>query len=307
MTNQDSIRIVSTFFTPLLNARASSGLPSRLASELAAQSQLVVRWGETISEYLGIVTDKDAAVKKLESDLLGRAKSDVQARFDEYFFDQLKEYASVVSIAKDMKIRDWFPISSGSKKSPDYKAVTRDGKECCIEVKTARAPIGILDVVASAYRKVKSENPSDYSFRLVVSHYWDNTVKPDQRDFLVGMVTSLAGTALGVRHDVVMPGDVAVEFTPVEGEGVVMTRGLGPNLEPESNPPGLLNKIEEKAKHASLQLQNCTGSQYLALNIETPDAMIDQDVAQAVVDTVEVNAPGVQTILLLHCHVLNIQ
>jgi hypothetical protein len=85
------------------------------------------------------------------------------------------------------------------------QATTDEGQDCCVEVKTARSRVGILDVVASVYNRLKLQSPNWFSFRLVVSHYWDNTVTPEQKDFLGAFVASLSRTRIGGSHQVGCP------------------------------------------------------------------------------------------------------
>jgi hypothetical protein len=89
----------------------------------------------------------------------------------------------------------------------------------------------------------------------------------------------------------------------------MMTRGMGgTSPEPELNEAGLLKKISDKTEDAVRQLSTANSRRkILVINIDTPDGMIDDNLAQAVkAIVIEKSSGQIEPVLLLHHHLLEI-
>jgi len=280
---------------------------SRILSTLVSDTRnMLPRWNSDFNEYISAIGDPDLGRQKAEEDLLSRAESCPQAEFDSYWGDFYTEVSAVNELKKHKKFKQFHPILPSEGKTYDYDAVDLIGESVAIEVKNARAPITIVDVFASEFVQYTEVA----RLRAVLTYYWDNTVTPEQSRQIKRFVKELSKRPSGYVGTLMLAQDVLVKVSLIEGKGdVIMTRGMGgTSPEPELNEAGLLKKISDKTEDAVRQLSTANSRRkILVINIDTPDGMIDGNLAQAVKGIVSEKSSGqIEPVLLLHHHLLEI-
>jgi hypothetical protein len=147
------------------------------------------------------------------------------------------------------------------------------------------------------------------NFRIVLEHYWDNTVTEEQTAAIDEFLADFADHPVAQRTTLRLPGDIEVKVQSIEGtSGVCMVRPMGGDRPagPFIHAQKFIDKATEKIQRGIGQLSSYPAStRILALNIQTPDASLRSEDLVKLQNIVERESSGsVQCVIFLHGHFL---
>lgn len=282
----------------------------------------VLEWYERrCSGFIDAVEDVEQAVQKIEADLLGPARTASGHDFNARLADFFVEISAVYELSKQ-GYSHFVPLvppeaKKGQTESrPDFMMLGRpqqgvegDLPQCYLEVKSLRAPVGILATFRQLYSDLVPIHPSLSRCFIRIRHYWDNTLQDGQAQCIAEFFLSLArtpaplSTTLHISPDI----EVGIEVVAVEAGdgGVCMIRGVGGDGpdEPFVDLQALEKKAGDTVRKAVRQLSPyAPAERMLVLNISTPDAMLSTEIIQLLREIVRREGNGEVECFLLHHH-----
>ncbi|WP_216841115.1 hypothetical protein [Acidobacterium sp. S8] len=246
-------------------------------------------WEDRSDKFLKAVVDIDDAVQKILIEGSGHARHDPPRGFNARLKDLFLEVCVVADLA-DRGLTHFFPAPAGKIKNHDFNCTVHcdDGQpqDGCLEVNNLRSPVGIVDAFVESRRALVSSHPGLSKIDIVLTHHWDNTVDEAQIDAINSFVEHLRDRDVPSQSTLNLPTtngqEVEVRVNLNWGEGrVAMVRPIGGDFPtgPFIAEDRLFEKAVSTIEKAAAQLESCFGLRLLALNFDTPDAMLSSDFA----------------------------
>jgi hypothetical protein len=283
---------IDRLFGPLIRLRCGAIDPRSFLLDqlLSSATNTLNLWEERSASFGDAVVDVDAAAQKIFVEGQGHARGDTPRQFDARLKDLFLE-VSVVSELASRGVSSFTPLPPNKKKTYDFGCVVHgdDGRtyDACLEVKNLRSPLGITDAFVAARRTLAVSQPNMSRIDIVVTHHWDKTLSDDQTAAINSLVEGLSESDIPTQRRLQLEGvdqsTIDIKVTLKWGQGrVVQTRPIG-----GSYPTGpfifedrLFDKAISTIERAAQQLAQCpAGMRLLALNFDTPDAMLSSDLA----------------------------
>jgi hypothetical protein len=305
---------LNSVFGEIIKARLNGSAPDSFILEMLGAKHRMLEWWETRAcKYLAIIDSPADAIRSLNSDLHGDARSSSRAKFDARLKDAVAEVCAVVelSLRGGTDFKRIHPPPAQGRKAPDFEFLLKNDTGepglFCLEVKNFRAPVGVADFLRTLYDERAKISPEILKRSIEISHYWDNTVTDDQEhiireSFELFVSCDLPSETTMTIHDEGKPIEVRVRVR--EGTGVSLTRGIGGNKSwgPFIKRERFLSNAQAKIRKAVEQLKTRSDRKsLLAINIESPDGSVESDLLLELRKMVSAESAGeVAIVFLLH-------